>query len=140
MTTADVHRRLDGRLAGALCAIPAIRAVEIGAGTRVDLPGDRFHDAIRWSKDHLPPPWMTTTGLPCFWRATRSSIVVSCCPSVLPPIFTTMIFDLSISISAGLCRIIAIYSNILLRKVASPGGGFAIADIQANPDCDLICF
>jgi len=44
-------RRLDGRLAGALCAIPAIRAVEIGAGTRVDLPGDRFHDAIRWSKE-----------------------------------------------------------------------------------------
>jgi chorismate synthase len=44
-------RRLDGRLAGALCAIPAIRAVEIGAGTRVDLPGDRFHDPIHWSKE-----------------------------------------------------------------------------------------
>jgi len=44
-------RRLDGRLAGALCSIPAIRAVEIGAGTRVDLPGDRFHDAIHWSKE-----------------------------------------------------------------------------------------
>jgi len=44
-------RRLDGRLAGALCSIPAIRAVEIGAGTRTDLPGDRFHDAIRWSKE-----------------------------------------------------------------------------------------
>ena len=44
-------RRLDGRLAAALCAIPAIRAAEIGAGTRVDLPGDRFHDAIYWSKE-----------------------------------------------------------------------------------------
>jgi chorismate synthase len=44
-------RRLDGRLAGALCAIPAIRAAEIGAGTRVDLPGDRFHDPIQWSKE-----------------------------------------------------------------------------------------
>ncbi len=43
-------RRLDGRLAGALCSIPAIRAAEIGEGTRVDLPGDRFHDAIRWSE------------------------------------------------------------------------------------------
>jgi chorismate synthase len=46
-TYAHPDRRLDGRLAGALCSIPAIRAVEIGAGTRVDLPGDRFHDAIR---------------------------------------------------------------------------------------------
>jgi chorismate synthase len=44
-------RRLDGRLAGALCSIPAIRAVEVGAGTRVDLPGDRFHDAIHWSRE-----------------------------------------------------------------------------------------
>jgi chorismate synthase len=44
-------RRLDGRLAGALCAIPAIRAAEIGAGTRVDLPGDRFHDPILWSSE-----------------------------------------------------------------------------------------
>lgn len=46
-TYAHPDRRLDGRLAGALCAIPAIRAVELGEGTRVDLPGDRFHDAIR---------------------------------------------------------------------------------------------
>ena len=44
-------RRLDGRLAGALCSIPAIRAVEIGAGTRVELPGDRFQDAIRFSAE-----------------------------------------------------------------------------------------
>ena len=42
-------RRLDARLAGALCGIPAIRAMEIGAGTRVELPGDSFHDAIHWS-------------------------------------------------------------------------------------------
>lgn len=48
---AHPDRRLDGRLAGALCAVPAIRAVEIGAGTRVDLPGDRFHDAIFWSQE-----------------------------------------------------------------------------------------
>jgi chorismate synthase len=44
-------RRLDGRLCGALCAIQAIRAAEIGAGTRVDLPGDRFHDPIFWTAD-----------------------------------------------------------------------------------------
>jgi chorismate synthase len=50
-TYAHPDRRLDGRLAGALCSIPAIRAVEIGAGTRVDLPGDRFHDAIRHSPE-----------------------------------------------------------------------------------------
>jgi chorismate synthase len=48
-TYAHADRRLDGRLAGALCAIPAIRAVELGEGTRVDLPGDRFHDAISHS-------------------------------------------------------------------------------------------
>jgi chorismate synthase len=39
-------RRLDARLAAALMGVQAIRAVEIGAGTRVDLPGDKFHDAI----------------------------------------------------------------------------------------------
>jgi chorismate synthase len=50
-TYAHPDRRLDGRLAGALCAIPAIRAVEIGEGTRVDLPGDRFHDAIQHSAE-----------------------------------------------------------------------------------------
>ena len=48
-TYAHADRRLDGRLAGALCAIPAIRAVELGEGTRVELPGDRFHDAISHS-------------------------------------------------------------------------------------------
>ena len=41
-------RRLDARLAGALCGIQAIRAAEIGEGMRVDLPGDQFHDAIHF--------------------------------------------------------------------------------------------
>ncbi len=40
-------RRLDARLAGALCGIPAIRAAEVGEGTQVRLRGDAFHDAIR---------------------------------------------------------------------------------------------
>ncbi len=48
---AHPDRRLDGRLAAALCSIPAIRAFEIGEGTRVDLPGDRFHDPIHWSRE-----------------------------------------------------------------------------------------
>jgi chorismate synthase len=39
-------RRLDARLGAALMGVQAIRAVEVGAGTRVDLPGDQFHDAI----------------------------------------------------------------------------------------------
>ncbi len=50
-TYAHPDRRLDGRLAGPLCSIPAIRAVEIGEGTRVDLPGDRLHDAIKHSAE-----------------------------------------------------------------------------------------
>jgi len=41
-------RRLDARLAAALCGIPAIRAAEIGEGTRVELRGDSFHDAIHY--------------------------------------------------------------------------------------------
>jgi chorismate synthase len=45
-------RRLDARLAGALCGIQAIRAAEIGEGTRVDLPGDRFQDAILPDAEH----------------------------------------------------------------------------------------
>jgi chorismate synthase len=39
-------RRLDARLAGALCGIQAIRAAEIGSGTEVHRPGYEFHDAI----------------------------------------------------------------------------------------------
>jgi chorismate synthase len=39
-------RRLDARLAAALCGVQAIRAAEVGEGMRVDLPGDQFHDAI----------------------------------------------------------------------------------------------
>jgi chorismate synthase len=39
-------RRLDSRLAGALCGIQAIRAAEIGDGTQVGRPGQEFHDAI----------------------------------------------------------------------------------------------
>jgi chorismate synthase len=41
-------RRLDARLAAALCGIPAIRAAEIGEGTHVELRGDAFHDAIHY--------------------------------------------------------------------------------------------
>jgi chorismate synthase len=48
---AHFDRRLDGRLAGALCSIPAIRAVEIGQGMRIDLPGDAFQDPSRYSKE-----------------------------------------------------------------------------------------
>jgi chorismate synthase len=45
-------RRLDARLASALCGIPAIRAAEIGEGTHVELRGDAFHDAIRYDSAH----------------------------------------------------------------------------------------
>jgi chorismate synthase len=44
-------RRLDSRLCGALCGIPAIRAAEVGQGMRVDLAGDRFHDAIHYQQE-----------------------------------------------------------------------------------------
>ncbi len=44
-------RRLDSRLAGALCGIQAIRAAEIGDGTQVGRPGQEFQDAIHWSKE-----------------------------------------------------------------------------------------
>jgi chorismate synthase len=39
-------RRLDARLALALMGVQAIKAVEVGEGTRVDWPGDRTHDAV----------------------------------------------------------------------------------------------
>jgi chorismate synthase len=44
-------RRLDARLAGALCGIQAIRAAEIGDGTQVGRPGQEFHDAIFHSRE-----------------------------------------------------------------------------------------
>lgn len=39
-------RRLDARLAAALCGVQAIRGVEIGDGLQVGRPGYEFHDAI----------------------------------------------------------------------------------------------
>jgi chorismate synthase len=39
-------RRLDARLSLALMGVQAIKAVEVGDGTRVDWPGDRVHDAV----------------------------------------------------------------------------------------------
>jgi len=39
-------RRLDARLGQALLGVQAIKAVEIGDGTRTDWPGDQVHDAI----------------------------------------------------------------------------------------------
>jgi chorismate synthase len=39
-------RRLDARIGQAVMGVQAIKAVEIGDGTRVEWPGDRVHDAL----------------------------------------------------------------------------------------------
>jgi chorismate synthase len=39
-------RRLDARLAAALMGVQAIKAIEVGEGTRVEWPGDQVHDAL----------------------------------------------------------------------------------------------
>jgi chorismate synthase len=53
---AQWDRRLDGRLAQALMSIPAIKAVEIGAGVAAAArPGSRVHDAILPAVDPTHP-------------------------------------------------------------------------------------
>jgi chorismate synthase len=52
-------RRLDARLGQAVLGVQAIKAVEIGEGTRVEWPGDRVHDALYHSKERG------------FWRETN---------------------------------------------------------------------
>ena len=48
-------RKLDGRLAGLLMSIPAVKAVEIGMGVEVARrPGSQVHDAI-YAQNPLPP-------------------------------------------------------------------------------------
>jgi chorismate synthase len=43
-------RKLDGRLAGALMSIPAVKGVEIGMGfAGARLPGSEVHDEIEWA-------------------------------------------------------------------------------------------
>ncbi len=50
-------RKLDGRLAQAICSIPAVKGVEIGVGfAAARLPGSAVHDAIE------PAPGSTRTG------------------------------------------------------------------------------
>lgn len=44
-------RRLDARLAAAVLGVQAMKAVEVGDGTRVDWPGDQVHDALFHSKE-----------------------------------------------------------------------------------------
>jgi chorismate synthase len=49
-------RKLDGRLAGALMSIPAVKAVEIGLGVEsARRPGSAVHDAIDGVSSALPP-------------------------------------------------------------------------------------
>ena len=48
-------RKLDGRLAGALMSIPAVKGVEIGLGfAGARLPGSAVHDEIDWAADRRP--------------------------------------------------------------------------------------
>jgi chorismate synthase len=44
-------RRLDARLGQAVLGVQAIKAVEIGDGTRVEWPGDQVHDALYHSRE-----------------------------------------------------------------------------------------
>ncbi|HEY8740708.1 MAG TPA: chorismate synthase, partial [Candidatus Dormibacteraeota bacterium] len=51
-TYAQWDQRLDGRLAQALMAVPAVKAVELGDGIRAaSLPGSQVHDQPRYSKE-----------------------------------------------------------------------------------------
>jgi chorismate synthase len=52
-------RRLDARLGQAVLGVQAIKAVEIGDGTRVEWPGDQVHDALYHSPERG------------FWRETN---------------------------------------------------------------------
>ena len=57
---AQWDRRLDGRLAQALMSIPAIKAVEIGAGVAAaSRPGSQVHDAILPAADPERPERLT---------------------------------------------------------------------------------
>ena len=48
-------RKLDGRLAGALMSIPAVKGVEIGMGfAGARLPGSEVHDEIEWDGNGRP--------------------------------------------------------------------------------------
>jgi chorismate synthase len=48
-------RKLDGRLAGALMSIPAVKGVEIGMGfAGAKLPGSEVHDEIDWEGNGRP--------------------------------------------------------------------------------------
>jgi chorismate synthase len=52
-------RRLDARLGQAVLGVQAIKAVEIGDGTRIEWPGDQVHDALFHSPERG------------FWRETN---------------------------------------------------------------------
>jgi chorismate synthase len=63
-THVEWDRRLDGKLAQSVMSVQAIKAVEIGLGTRVgELPGSEVHDPIHWDPDQTQQP-----GSSGYWR------------------------------------------------------------------------
>jgi chorismate synthase len=64
-------RKLDGRLAGIMMSIPAVKGVEIGLGVdAARRPGSAVHDAIEGGVEHPPVPGDTRGG---FRRPTNNA-------------------------------------------------------------------
>ena len=62
-------RKLDGRIAQAVMSIQAMKAVEIGLGTRAAaLPGSQVHDPIHWDAEMNRQP-----GSGGYWRGQNGS-------------------------------------------------------------------
>ncbi len=62
-------RKLDGRIAQAVISIQAMKAIEIGLGTRAAaLPGSQVHDPIRWDAEMNRQP-----GSGGYWRGQNGS-------------------------------------------------------------------
>src|SRR3990170_2604842 len=79
-----------------------------------------------------PPPWTTTTRAPAPCKAARSARVVSPCPRVLPPIFTTSKPYPTRPRVMALGGVLAVEANILLADVAAPGRCDAVPQAQVD--------
>ena len=84
-------RRLDGKLAGALMSIQAIKGVEIGAGFGcAHVPGSEIHDEIFMGADGLPYRWTNRAGGLEGGMTNGETLVVRAAMKPIPTLMTPL--------------------------------------------------
>ena len=148
-------RKLDGRLAGALMSIQAIKGVEIGLGFEVARrPGSKVHDEIAYNADAVSQGAMSgyvrptnnaggleggmTNGQPLIVRAAMKPIPTLYTPLQSVDIETREAYEASVersdtcAVPAALVVAEAVVCIELVTAMQEKFGGDSLAEVQRN--------